>query len=179
MEGMQRQQAWMLLVGTLSDEAIGCLRSGLQHLITVLALQPQSLQHVFMGQGSAKLSKEGHIQLVVSSNKLAANRINEHTMSLSCHQLDAAMLMLQLQQDLVPFSPQQWYTKLQLMKSSKVPISSANFSECSSIVSVPDGPSIWPHLCACWWQASSPPPAKVPWTSVVKPAGHLQKHLSA
>lgn len=75
MEGtIQRQEAWMLLVGPLSDEAIGCLRSGLQHLITVLALQPQSLQHVSMGQGSVKLSKEGHPQLVVSSNKLVPNK---------------------------------------------------------------------------------------------------------
>ena len=66
----------MLLVGSLSDEGVGCLRSGLQHLITVLALQPQSLQHVSMGQGSVKLSKEGHPQLVVSSNKLDAYKIN-------------------------------------------------------------------------------------------------------
>ena len=84
MEGMQRQQAWMLLVGTLSDEANDCLRSGLQHLITVLALQPQSLRHVSMGQGSVKLSKEGHPQLVVSSNKLFANRIYIRATSLSC-----------------------------------------------------------------------------------------------
>ena len=83
MEGMHCQQAWMLLAGSLSDEAIGCLRSGLQHLITVLALQPQSLQHVSMGQGSVKLSKEGQPQLVVSSNELLANRIyNTHGRSI-------------------------------------------------------------------------------------------------
>ena len=76
MEGMQRQEAWMLLVGPLSEEAIGCLRSGLQHLLMVLALQPQSLRHVSMGQGSVKLSKEGHPQLVVSSSKLDANRMH-------------------------------------------------------------------------------------------------------
>ncbi len=155
---MQRQEAWMLLVGPLSDEAIGCLRSGLQHLITVLALQPQSLQHVSMGQGSVKLSKEGHPQLVVSSNKFPTRHAFCTTI-MCCHLLNPAMLVLQLQQDLMPFSPQQWYPKLQTMKSSKAPISSANFSECSSIASV----TRWArhtgltsaHICG----RQSPPPA--------------------
>ena len=158
MEGMQRQEAWMLLVGPLSDEAIGCLRSGLQHLLMVLALQPQSLQHVSMGQGSVKLSKEGHPQLVVSSSKLDANCIVDNF----CHQLELAMLMLQLQQDLMPFSPQQWYPKLQTLKSSEAPISSANFSECSSIAVILYRPGTWPQLCASLWQAEPATSSQVP-----------------